>query len=203
MTTQVKTKKKISVAKMTKIAMLSVLAFVFMQLELIIPIFPQFLKLDISDLPALVGAFAMGPLAGVVIELVKNMLHLFQTSTFGVGELANFFIGSAIIVPSAIIYKKHKSRKSAITGLAIGTVAMAIMGAIMNYFVLIPFYAAVLKFPVEAIVGMGTAVNGNITSLFTLILLGIVPFNLLKGVVLSIITLVIYKHISPILHKGL
>lgn len=203
MTTKVKTKKKISVAKMTKIAMLSVLAFVFMQLELIVPIFPQFLKLDISDLPALVGAFAMGPVAGVVVELVKNMLHLLQTSTFGVGELANFLIGSSMIVPAAVIYKKYKTKKAAIIGLSIGTVAMAVMGALMNYFVLIPFYAAVLKFPIDAIVGMGTAVNGSITNLFTLIVLGIVPFNLLKGLVLSVVTLVIYKHISPILQKGL
>lgn len=195
------TKKKLNVSTMTKVAMLSVIAFVLMQLELLIPIFPAFLKIDVSDLPALIGAFALGPFAGVAIEAVKNILHLLQTTTGGVGELANFVIGSAIIVPAALIYKKNKSKKSAIIGLAIGTVAMAITGALANYFVLIPFYTAFM--PIDAIVGMGTAVNHNINSVWDLVLLGILPFNLFKGVVLSVLTLILYKHLSPILHKGM
>ena len=195
------TKKKLNVSTMTKVAMLSVIAFVLMQLELLIPIFPAFLKIDVSDLPALIGAFALGPFAGVAIEAVKNILHLLQTTTGGVGELANFVIGSAIIVPAALIYKKNKSKKSAIIGLAIGTIAMAITGALANYFVLIPFYTAFM--PIDAIVGMGTAVNHNINSVWDLVLLGILPFNLFKGAVLSVLTLILYKHLSPILHKGM
>jgi riboflavin transporter FmnP len=195
------TKKKLNVSTMTKVAMLSVIAFVLMQLELLIPIFPAFLKIDVSDLPALIGAFALGPFAGVAIEAVKNILHLLQTTTGGVGELANFVIGSAIIVPAAFIYKKNKSKKSAIIGLAIGTVTMAITGALANYFVLIPFYTAFM--PIDAIVGMGTAVNHNIDSVWDLVLLGILPFNLFKGAVLSVLTLILYKHLSPILHKGM
>ncbi|MDH8678956.1 ECF transporter S component [Fusibacter bizertensis] len=193
--------KKLSVSKMTKIAMLSVLAFVIMQLELMIPIFPSFLKLDMSDLPALIGAFAMGPMAGVAIEAVKNILHLLQTSTGGVGELANFAIGSAIVIPSAIIYAKNKSKKSAIIGLLVGTLFMAIVGALANYFVLIPFYTAFM--PIDTIVELGTIVNPSINSVATLVLFGIVPFNLFKGLVLSALTLVLYKRISPVLHKGL
>ena len=188
------TKKKLNVSTMTKVAMLSVIAFVLMQLELLIPIFPAFLKIDVSDLPALIGAFALGPFAGVAIEAVKNILHLLQTTTGGVGELANFVIGSAIIVPAALIYKKNKSKKSAIIGLAIGTIAMAITGALANYFVLIPFYTAFM--PIDAIVGMGTAVNHNINSVWDLVLLGILPFNLFKGAVLSVLTLILYKHLS-------
>ncbi|OJV66353.1 MAG: ECF transporter S component [Clostridiales bacterium 38-18] len=195
------TKKKLNVSTMTKVAMLSVIAFVLMQLELLIPIFPAFLKIDVSDLPALIGAFALGPFAGVAIEAVKNILHLLQTTTGGVGELANFVIGSAIIVPAALIYKKNKSKKSAIIGLTIGTVAMAITGALANYFVLIPFYTAFM--PIDAIVAMGTAVNHNINSVWDLVLLGILPFNLFKGAVLSALTLILYKHLSPILHKGM
>lgn len=195
------TKKKLNVSTMTKVAMLSVIAFVLMQLELLVPIFPAFLKIDVSDLPALIGAFALGPFAGVAIEAVKNILHLLQTTTGGVGELANFVIGSAIIVPAAIIYKRNKSKKSAIIGLTIGTVAMAITGALANYFVLIPFYTAFM--PIDAIVGMGTAVNHNINSVWDLVLLGILPFNLFKGAVLSVLTLILYKHLSPILHKGM
>lgn len=193
--------KRMSVSKMTKIAMLSVLAFVLMQFELMLPMFPSFLKIDVSDLPALVGAFAMGPLAGVAIEAVKNLLHLLQTSTGGVGELANFAIGSAIVVPAALIYKRHKSKKSAIVGLAVGTIIMAVVGALANYFVLIPFYSAFM--PIDAIIGLGTAVNPSIINLWTLVLYGIVPFNIVKGIILSILTLVLYKRISPILHKGL
>lgn len=193
--------KKLSVSKMTKIAMLSVLAFVIMQLELMIPIFPSFLKLDMSDLPALIGAFAMGPMAGVAIEAVKNILHLLQTSTGGVGELANFAIGSAIVIPSAIIYAKNKSKKSAVIGLLVGTLSMAIVGALANYFVLIPFYTAFM--PIDTIVELGTIVNPSINSVATLVLFGIVPFNLFKGLVLSALTLVLYKRISPVLHKGL
>ncbi|GAB6107890.1 ECF transporter S component [Fusibacter bizertensis] len=197
----VTSRKKISVSKMTKIAMMSVLAFVIMQLELIVPIFPSFLKLDFSDLPALIGAFAMGPMAGVAIEGVKNLLHLMETSTGGVGELANFAIGSAIVIPSALIYAKNKSKKSAIIGLLIGTVAMAIVGAMANYFVLIPFYTAFM--PIDTIVELGTVINPAIKSVGTLVLFGIVPFNLFKGLVLSALTLVFYKRISPILHRGL
>lgn len=197
----VTTNKKMSVSKMTKIAMLSVLAFVLMQFEVMLPIFPSFLKIDVSDLPALIGAFAMGPLAGVAIGAVKNLLHLFQTTTGGVGELANFFIGCAIVVPAALIYTKNKTKKSALVGLMVGTLVMSIAGALANYFVLIPFYSAFM--PIDAIIGLGTAVNPAIVNLGTLVLFGIVPFNLMKGVVLSVLTVLLYKRISPILHKGL
>lgn len=194
-------KRRMSVSKMTKIAMLSVLAFVLMQFELIVPIFPAFLKIDVSDLPALIGAFAMGPFAGIAIEAVKNLLHLMQTSTGGVGELANFAIGCSMVVPAAIIYGKSKSKKSAIMGLAVGSICMAIVGALANYFVLIPFYTAFM--PIEAIVELGTVINPSINSVATLVLFGIVPFNIFKGIVLSVLTLLLYKRISPILHKGL
>ncbi|MDN5351300.1 MAG: riboflavin transporter [Clostridiales bacterium] len=193
------TTKGLSVSQMTKVAMLSVLSFVLIQFELIVPIFPGFLKIDASDLPALIAGFAMGPLAGIAVEAIKNMLHLFQTSTGGVGELANFLIGTAMVAPAALIYKHSKSRRTAMIGLIVGTVAMAAVGALANYFVLIPFYTNFM--PIEAIVGMGTAVNASINSIETLVVFGIVPFNLFKGVVLSALTLVLYKHISPILSK--
>lgn len=195
------TKKKLSVSMMTKIAMLSVLAFILMQFELMLPMFPSFLKIDVSDLPAVIGAFAMGPFAGIAISAIKNMLHMFQTSTGGVGELANFFVASAMIVPASVIYMKNKTKKSALMGLIVGTVIMAIAGGIANYFVLIPFYTAFM--PIDTIIELGTVVNPSIVSLETLVIFGIVPFNIVKGLVLSILTLVLYKRISPILHKGL
>jgi len=194
-----KTTQKLSVSKMTKVAMLSVLAFVLMLIELPLPIFPGFLKLDISDVPALIAGFALGPVAGIAVEAVKNMLHLLRTSTGGVGELANFAIGVAIVFPSAWLYQKRKSKAGAIVGLAIGTVVMAIIGAFANYFVLIPFYANFM--PIDAIVAMGSVINKSIDSIATLVLFGIIPFNLFKGLVVSLFTMLLYKRISPILSK--
>jgi riboflavin transporter FmnP len=194
-----KTTQRLSVSKMTKVAMLSVLAFILMLIELPLPIFPGFLKIDISDVPALIAGFALGPVAGVAVEAIKNMIHLLRTSTGGVGELANFLIGAAIVFPSAWLYQKKKNKSGAIIGLAVGTVAMAIVGAVANYFVLIPFYANFM--PIDAIVAMGSVVNQSIDSVATLVLFGIVPFNLFKGLVISLFTMLLYKRISPILTK--
>ena len=199
--TTVTKKKKLSVPKMTKIAMLSVIAFILFQLDAPLPFFPAFLNIDASDLPAVIGGFAMGPLAGIAIEAIKNILHLLQTKTGGVGELANFVIGISMVVPAALIYTKHKSKKAAIIGLTIGTLVMAAVGALANYFVLLPFYATL--YPLDVIINMGTVVNPAIDSVLTLVLYGVLPFNLMKGLALSILTIFLYKRISPILHKGL
>lgn len=196
-------KKKYDLGTQLKITLLGVMAFIIMFLELPLPMFPEFLKVDVSDVPALIAGFALGPVAGVLVELLKNVLHLLRTSTVGVGELANFLIGSAIVVPSSIIYRRDKSKISAIKGLALGVVCMAIMGALANYFILIPFYEKAMGFPVAAIVGMSSAVNGAIKDLPTLILYAIVPFNIIKGIVVSVVTIMIYKYVSPFLHKGL
>lgn len=194
-----KATQRMSVSTMTKVAMLSVLAFILMLIELPLPIFPGFLKIDISDVPALIAGFALGPVAGIAVEAIKNILHLFKTSTGGVGELANFLIGSALVLPSALLYAKKQTKANAITGLAIGTVLMATVGALANYYVLIPFYTNFM--PIDAIVAMGTVINSSITSVWTLILFGIVPFNIFKGLVVSLFTMLLYKHISPILSK--
>ena len=193
------TAKKMSVKMMTKIAMLSVIAFILYFLEIQVPIFPGFLKIDISDLPALIGAFALGPIAGIAIEAIKNILHLLRTTTGGVGEIANFVIGIALVIPAALIYKRAKTKSGAIIGLAVGVISMAVMGGLANYFFLIPFYTNFM--PIDAIVGMGTAVNSNINSVLTLVLYGIVPFNLFKGLIISVVTMMLYKRISPILTK--
>lgn len=193
--------KKFDLSTQLKITLMGALAFIIMFLELPLPMFPDFLKIDISDVPALIAGFALGPVAGVLVELLKNALHLFRTSTSGVGELANFLVGSALVVPAALVYNRNKSRKSAIIGLLIGIISMAVMGAIANYFILIPFYEKAMGFPVDAIVGLGAAVNGAIKDLPTFILYAIVPFNLLKGVIVSALTVGLYKYVSPLLHK--
>ena len=192
-------KKLLNINNMTKISILSVIAFILMQLEFPIPIFPSFLKIDLSDLPALIGGFALGPIVGILIVLFKNLMHLLQTSTSGVGELANFLVGVALIAPASLIYYRDKTKKNAIIGLLVGTVAMGIVGGLANYFILLPFYANVLKFPIDAIVEMGNLVNSNIVDLNSLIIYAIIPFNILKGIILSVITMLLYKRISSLL----
>jgi riboflavin transporter FmnP len=186
-----------------KVGMLSAVAFLLQLVEFPLGIFPAFLQIDFSDVPALLAGFSLGPAAGVVVELIKNLLHLVlkNSGTGGVGELANFLIGSALVVPAALLYKRKHTRSMAVYGLTAGTVSMAVAGVLANLYILIPFYAKAFGMPVEAIVSMGTAANPSIDSLTTLVLYGIVPFNLLKGVLVSLVTVLIYKRLSPILHK--
>ena len=189
-----------SVNLMVKIALLSVISFVIMFIEFPLPLFPPFLKIDLSDIGALVGAFAFGPMAGLAVELLKNILHLMRTSTGGVGELANFLVGVALVVPAGFIYKKNKSMKTAIMGLAVGTLVMGLVGALANYYILIPFYANFM--PIDQIIGMAQAANALVVDLKSYILYAVIPFNVIKGIVVSILTLLIYKRISPLLHAG-
>lgn len=187
--------------KLVKISLLSAMAFILMLIELPIPIFPAFLKIDLSDLPALVGAFALGPIAGVVVEGLKVLLNLVfhGTTTAGVGELANFLIGASFVFTAGIIYKRNRTKGNAIKGLIAGTLIMTVIGAVINYTFLIPVYATAFHVPLNVIIGMGTKVNSNITDLKTLVLFAIVPFNLIKGAAVSFVTAVIYKKISVIL----
>lgn len=191
----------IKVRKMVQIAMLSAVSVILMLFE--IPLFfaPSFYKIDLSEVPVLIGAFAMGPIAGVIIELIKIALNLVITGslTAGVGEFANFLIGCAFVVPSAIIYKKNRNKKSAIVGMITGTIFMTIVGGFFNAFLLLPVYATAFGMPISALVEMGSAVNHLITNLATFVLFAVVPFNLLKGVVVSLVVILIYKKISIVL----
>lgn len=189
--------KKYSVNTMTKISILSVIAFIVMFIEAPVFIFPGFLKIDLSDVPALIAGFALGPVAGVLVELLKNILHLLKTTTGGVGEVANFVIGASMVAPAAYIYHMRKDKHGAIIGLGVGIVIMSIVGALANYYVLIPFYQNFM--PLDAIIGMSAKANGAIVDMETLILYGIIPFNLFKGVIVAIFTMLLYKKISRLL----
>jgi len=190
-----------STQALTKIAILSVFAYVIMFIEMPIFFFPGFLKLDISDLPALIGGLALGPVAGIMIELIKNVLHLItKTTTGGVGELANFLIGIALVIPTSIMYNKHRSKKSAVVGMLIGTIMMTIVGGIFNYFILLPFYAKIM--PLEQIIAWSSAANSAIVDLKTLVYYGIIPFNILKGIIVSVFTFLLYKKLSPVLKSN-
>ncbi|MCT8975832.1 ECF transporter S component [Clostridium sp. CX1] len=188
--------------RLVKISLLSVIGFLLMFIEVAVPIFPTFLKIDISDLPALIGAFALGPTAGVAIELLKNILHgIFKGSTAFVGEFANFAVGTALVFVAGYIYNKNKSKKTALIGLLTGSLVMAVVASLLNYFILLPLYEKVLNFPISAVVAMGHKLNSNITNLETFILWSIAPFNLIKGIILSALTMAVYKSVSPIIHE--
>lgn len=196
-------KRKLGTREITTIGMLGAIATVLMLFEIPLPFAPSFYEIDFSEVPVLVGCFAMGPLAGVLIELVKIVLNFVinGTITAGVGEVANFLIGISFCIPAALIYGHKKTKKSAMVGLIAGTLFMAILGCFVNAYILLPTYAKAFQMPIDGLVAMGTAVNANITSLMTFVMFAVFPFNLLKGVLDSIIVLLIYKKISPILKK--
>ena len=188
-------------AVLVKIAMLGVLAFVIEFVEFSLPFFPSFLKVDLSELISLIGAFALGPVAGMLIELVKNALHLTVSSTSGVGDLANFLVGSAFVMTAGAIYAAHRTKKGAVVSLVFAILARTVAGALVNYFITIPLYAVVLGWSTEMIVGMAQGVIPAIQNKLTLIIFAFVPFNLFKGAVLSIVTLPLYKKVSPLLRR--
>lgn len=194
-------KKKLTTKMITQIGMLGAIATVLMLFEIPLPFAPSFYEIDFSEVPVLIGCFSMGPLAGALIELVKIVLNFVinGTATAGVGEIANYIIGCALCVPAGLIYKRNKTKKGALLGLSVGTVFMTILGCFVNAYILLPTYAAAFKMPIDGLIQMGTAVNANINSLFTFVMFAVAPFNLLKGVLDSIIVMAVYKKISPIL----
>ena len=196
-------KNRFTTQTLAKIAILGALAFVLMLLEFPLPIAPTFYKLDFSEVIVLIGGFALGPLEAVVIEALKNILNIIFTgsSTAYVGELANFIVGSCFVVPAAIIYHRNKSIKSALIGSIVGTVCMIIAGALMNGLVLIPMYSKLFNLPLETIIGMGAAIVPAINNVFTFVLYCVCPFNLVKGIIVSALTFILYKRVSPLLHK--
>jgi riboflavin transporter FmnP len=179
--------------------MLSGIAFILMFFEFPIPVLiPSFIKLDLSDLPALIGAFAYGPIAGILIELIKNLLHLLDSSSGFVGELSNFLLGACFVGVAGCIYKIKKTRKVAICGAVIGAFAMAIFSLVTNYFIVYPFYTNFM--PMEAIIGAYEAILPGVDNLFEALLIFNVPFTFVKGLISVLITVLVYKPLSPLLH---
>lgn len=193
--------KKVDVHYMAVTAMLSAVAFVLMFLEVPLPrLIPEFIKLDVSELPALVGAFSMGPACGVLVCLIKNLLHLFITQTGGVGELANFLLGVMFVLPAGIIYKKKKCRKNALIGSFVGAAIMAVFSVASNYFFVYPVYYALI--PEEMVLAMYRSINPAMENILDCLIWFNMPFTFVKGLVVTGITFLIYKHISPILKQN-
>ena len=200
--TQTMTKKGAgtSVRKLVQIGMLAAIAVVLMLFEIPLPFAPSFYEIDFSEVPVMIGCFVMGPAAGAAIELIKIILNLVinGTVTAGVGEAANFVIGCCMCIPTGVIYKNYRTRKGALIGMITGKLVMTIAGCFINAYIMLPTYAAAFQMPIEALVAMGTAINPNITNLFTFVVLAVAPFNLLKGVLVSVIVFLIYKKIRPV-----
>ncbi len=190
----------VNVRKMTMTAMLSAVAFILMFLDFSVPIMPAFIKMDLSELPALIGAFAMGPVSGVVICLIKNLLHLFMTSTGGAGELSNFILGACFVLPAGLVYKKWKGKKAAVWGSLLGAALMAVLSIAVNYFITYPVYYNFM--PKETILAAYQAIFSGVDSILESIVVFNMPFNFVKGLFSVIITLLIYKPLSPIIKGG-
>lgn len=188
---------------MVKISVLGVISLILMLLDFPLWFTPPFIKFDVSDVPSLIGAFALGPMAGVIIQLVKNLLKILVagTNTVVVGEVANFIVGSVFAYTAGLIYYREKTFKNAIIGLIVGTISMTLVISVLNYYVMIPFYAKVYGMPLDKIITISGAVNKYVVDLKSLIIYAIVPFNLLKGIVVSLVTILLYKRVSPILHR--
>ena len=191
-------KTNLNAGKIARIGVLGALsAILYMFPE--IPVIPPIYKLDFSTMPALLAGFSMGPIAAVLVTLIKDITGLLHSSSMGVGELADFIMSGSFAVVATLLYAKGRSIKSAVWGMAAGTAAMALAAAAANFWIMIPFYSGAMGMPVDTIVGMIAKTVPAVDSLGKMILLAVVPFNLLKGVVLSVVGGVIYRYVKPLL----
>ncbi len=194
--------KKVNARKLAVIAVMGAVAAVLMLLSFSLPIIPSFIKMDFSELPALIAAFSMGPLAGVGVCFVKNLVNVFLTTTAGVGELCNFLLGAAFMVPAGLLYKKHNSLKGAMIASLAGAAVMAVISLPVNYFLTYPAYSQFLGFPTEAILDLYRAINPNVNTLFEALLWFNVPFTFVKGLCDVLLTFLVYKRLSPVIKKA-
>lgn len=195
-----KTKSRFNARFIAGTAMLSAVAFILQYIEIAIPIMPAFIKFDFSDLPALIGAFAYGPLAGVLIELIKNLIHCAFSQSATVGELSNFILGAVFVGTAGFIYKNKKNKTTALIGGVVGSVVMGLVCIPSNYFVVYPVYYAA-GFTEEAVLGMYQLILPGVKNILQCLFVFNLPFTIVKGLISTAITMLIYKHLSPIL-KG-
>lgn len=195
------TKSNIKIRYLVFTALFSAISVVLMYLEISIPIVPSFIKFDFSDLPALICSFAFGPLYGVMVCLLKNLLHLFASQTAGVGELANFVMGAIFAFTAGTVYKFNKTRKGAVVSSVSAALAMGILSLPLNYFLIYPLYYK-LGMAKEAILGMYKAILPSVDGIFSALCVFNLPFTVVKGLIVALIAFLIYKPLSPILKDG-
>lgn len=195
-----------STRRIAMIGMFSAIAMILHLFDFPLPFAPGFYKLDFSELPVLIGAFAFGPSAGVMIEFVKILLKLCVkgTNTAFVGDLANFVVGCSFVLPASVIYTFRKSKKNAVAGCVIGTLCMTVFGTAFNAVYLLPAFSRLFHMPLEDILAMGSAVNPLMTegSIVSFVAACVAPMNLIKGGSVSLVTLLVYKPLSSIIKAG-
>jgi riboflavin transporter FmnP len=190
-------KKQVRYLAMT--AILAAISAVLMMVSFSVPLVPSFLKMDISEMPALIATFSMGPVSGVLVCLIKNLINLPMTTTGGVGELANFLLGAVFVVPAGVIYHFVKNRKGALIAALSGCVAMSLISIPINYFLTYPVYATFM--PIDTIIGMYQAILPSVDGLLSCLLIFNVPFTFVRGLLDAVLTFLVYKRISPLI-KG-
>lgn len=183
---------------LTRCGLLAAMAVILYYIE--IPVV-AFYKLDLSTMPAILAGFAMGPVQGAAVVIVKNLVHMLGTSTACVGEMADILMSCAFVIPASLLYRRNKTRKGALHAMLVGGAAMTVAGVLVNYFILIPAYQVLMNLPLEVIIGMGQKVFGFVDSTLKLVIFITAPFNLLKAAVLSGTTYLLYKRVSPLLHQ--
>ena len=191
---------KVNTRSIVMTALLGAVASVLMFFSFSVPFMPSFIKMDLSEMPALIAAFSMGPLSGAAVCLIKNVVNVFSTTTAGVGELCNFLLGVAFLVPAGFIYNFKKNRLGALIGSLTGSVAMAVIGLPLNYFVTYPLYIK-MGFPLDIIIGMYQDILPSVDGLLMCLIVFNLPFTLLRGIIDSALTFLIYKRISQLI-KG-
>ena len=197
-----KTNSSLKVRRMVTVAVMSAVAMVLQFIEVSIPIMPTFIKLDFSDIPELIITFAYGPLSGVLVCLIKNILHMPLSGSAFIGELSNFLLGCFFVVPAGLIYKHKKTKKSALIASVVGALVMALVSVLTNYFLIYPLYVKVLGLPYEAIIGMYQLILPSADTLIKDLLIFNVPFTFIKGLIDAAVTFLIYKRLSPVLKKN-
>ena len=183
---------------LTRCGLLAAMAVILYYIE--IPVV-AFYKLDLSTMPAILAGFAMGPVQGAAVVIVKNLVHMLGTSTACVGEMADILMSCAFVIPASLLYRRNKTRKGALKAMLSGAAAMIVAAVLVNYFILIPAYQVLMNLPLEVIIGMGQKVLSFVDSTLKLVIFITAPFNLLKAAVLSGTTYLLYKRVSPLLHQ--
>ncbi len=190
--------KRTNTRKLTSVAMLAAVSTVLMFFSFNVPLMPAFIKLDLSELPALIASFTFGPLAGVTVCLVKNIINVFFTTTGGIGEISNFLLGAMFVAPAGFIYQKLRTKKGAIIASLVGAAIMALLSVLTNYFIVYPVYSNIMA-PMDAILGAYKAINPNVETLMDALVWFNMPFTFIKGMISVVITMLIYKPLAPVL----
>lgn len=194
-----KRKNFVSTRIITITALIASISYILAFIEFPVPLSPSFARMDLSDIPALIGAFVLGPVTGVIIELIKNVLQLLSTSTAGVGELANFLIGASYVWIAGFIYKYKRTKKGAISAYIISSIVMGVVAMIVNYFILLPLFETFM--PLDQLIASFSEFLPFIQTKLDVVLYNVLPFNVIKGLVVGLVTMVVYKKLTPVL-KG-